>query len=266
MPRAIPSAEIVAKILCQKGLSAGVQRGRVLALWPEVAGPALSEFSEAERLEDGVLFVRVPDVVVAHQLTYLREEFVRRYQEKQPGLVRELRFLVGFERKARPPSRPEVLPKLDSEEEARLQRLAERSPQELREVILRAGRAVLRRQKGNPHPPCPVCARPSPEHPCKPCQGLLAAPAVQREARRLTRFPLRTSLEGEPLQAARYLAQQRLEAQLHDLLPQAIRQPELLPILQDTARRYLQLRTGERVVGAYRHLLPEALSSLLKGV
>lgn len=266
MSKARPSAEIVAKILRQKGLSAGVQRGQVLALWPEIAGPALSELTEADRLEDGVLFVRVADSVVAHQLTYLREEFLKRYQEKLPGLVQELRFLVGAEKKIKPKSQPVTRPKLSPEEEARLQKLTEHSPQDLQGVILRAGRAVLQKQKGNPHPPCPICGAPSPERPCKPCQKLLTEPVVVREAGRLTRFPLKTRLEGDPLEAARYLARQRLEAQLRELLPQVIKQPELMPILQDTARRYLQLCTGEKEVRGYRHLLPETLRSLLKEV
>ncbi len=266
MSKARLSAEIVAKILRQKGLSNGIRRGQALALWPEIAGPALSELTEADRLEDGVLFVRVVDAVVAHQLTYLREEFLRRYQEKQPGLVQELRFVVGVEKKARPKNKPKALPKLDPEEEARLQELAGRSPQDLQGVILRAGRAILQRQKGNPYPPCPICSVPSPVHPCKPCQKLLDTPTVQREAARLARFPLKNRLEGEPLQAARYLAQQKLEAQLRDLLPQVIQQPELMPILQDTARRYLQLRTGEQEVRSHRHLLPDTLASLLKEV
>ncbi len=266
MSRAKQSAEIVAKILRQKGINAGVQRGRILALWPEVAGPALSELTEAERLEDGVLFVKVADSVVAHQLTYLREEFIRRYQEKLPGLVQELRFLVGAEKKNKPKSKPMTLPKLGPEEEARLRKLAEHSPEDLQGVILRAGRAVLQKQKENPPPPCPICGAPSPERPCKPCQKLLSDPAVQREAGRLSRFPLKTRLEGDPLEAALYLAQQKLEAQLRELLPQVIQQPELMPILQDTARRYLQLRTGEKDVRAYRHLLPETLVSLLKEV
>ncbi len=266
MSRAKQSAEIVAKILRQKGINAGVQRGRILALWPEVAGPALSELTEAERLEDGVLFVKVADSVVAHQLTYLREEFVRRYQEKLPGLVQELRFVAGAEKKIKPKSKPVALPQLNPEDEAHLQRLAERSPEDLQGVILRAGRAVLQKQKENPHPPCPICGVPSPLSPCKPCQKLLAEAAVQREAVRLTRFPLKTRLEGNPLQAARYLAQQKLEAQMRDLLPQVIRQPELMPILQDTARRYLQLLTGEQEVRTYRHLLPDTLGSLLKEV
>ncbi|MCS7068424.1 MAG: DUF721 domain-containing protein [Meiothermus sp.] len=266
MSKARPSAEIVAQILRQKGFGLGIERGRALLLWPEVAGPALSAISEAERLEEGVLVVRVADSVVAHQLTYLREEFLRRYQEQLPGVVRELRFQVGVARKSKPPSPPAPPPKLSAEDEERLRRLAEGSPEELQGAILRAGRAVLQKQKANPHPPCPICGTPSPAHPCKPCQKLLNEPAIQREAGRLSRFPLRARLEGNPLQAARYLAQKRLEAQLRDLLPQVIQQPELMPILQDTARRYLQLRTGEKDVRAYRHLLPETLASLLKEV
>lgn len=266
MSKAKQSAEIVAKILRQKGLHAGVQRGRALALWPEIAGPALSELTEAERLEDGVLFVRVADSVVGHQLTYLREEFIRRYQERLPGMVLELRFQVGAEKKARPKGKSAALPNLGPEEEAELRRLAERSPQDLQGVILRAGKAVLQRQKESPYPPCIICGTPSPESPCKPCQKLLTEAAVQREALRLTRFPLKPRLEGHALTAARYLAQSKLEAQLRDLLPQVIQQPELMAILQDTAKRYLQLRTGEKEVRAYRHLLPDTLGSLLKEV
>lgn len=266
MSKARSSGEIIAKILQKKGLSTGVRRGKVLALWPSIAGPALSDLTEAERLEGGVLFVRVTDSVVAHQLTYLREEFTQRYQEKLPGLVQEVRFLVGAEKKAKPKSKPAILPKLSPEEEARLYQLAQDSPQDLQGAILRAGKAVLQRQKENPYPPCPICGSPSQENPCKPCQKLLGEAVVQREAGRLTRFPLKTRLEGNALNAACYLAQSRLEAQLHDLLPQVIQQPELIAILQDTARRYLQLRTGQKEIRAYRHLLPDTLGSLLKEV
>ncbi|WP_337868640.1 DUF721 domain-containing protein [Meiothermus sp.] len=266
MSKAKHTADIVAKILRQKGLDAGVQRGKALMLWPEIAGPALSELTEAERLEDGILFVRVADSVVGHQLTYLREEFIQRYQKKLPGMVRELRFLVGAEKKAKPKSQPAAIPKLSPEEEAELRQLAERSPQELQGVILRAGKAVVQKQKESPHPPCIICGTPSPESPCKPCQKLLGEAAVQREALRLTRFPLKTRLEGHALSAARYLAQSKLEAQLRDLLPHVIQQPELMAILQDTAKRYLQLRTGEKEVRAYRHLLPGTLGALLKEI
>ncbi|RDI96362.1 DUF721 domain-containing protein [Meiothermus sp. QL-1] len=266
MPSARSAAELVARILGRKELRAGVERGRAIALWPQVAGPALGQMSEAERLEDGVLFVRVTDSVVAHQLTYLREEFIRRYQEHLPGVIREVRFFVGGGKRPKPKAEPSSLPPLSPEEEARLQALVKGSPVELQPVLLRAGQAVLRRYKASPHGPCAVCGAPSPVHPCRACRRLLAEPVVRREAVRLSRFPLRPRLEGEPLEAARYLARKKLEAQLKELLPQAIRQPELIAILQDTARRYLQLCTGQQEVQAYRHLLPAELASLLKEI
>ena len=257
--------DVLGKILKDGGLERGFQRGKALTLWAEIVGSGLAGITEAERLEDGVLFVRVSDSVAAHQLTYLREEFVKRYAQKLPGAVQDLRFQVGIpSKKAKPQSKPQALPKLNAEEEASLRKLAEHAPGELQSAILRAGKAVLQRQKENPNPPCLICGRPSKQTPCKSCQKLLSEPSVEKEAQRLSRKPLSTRLEGDPLNAAKYLAQARLELQLRDLLPEVVRQPELMPLLQDTARRYLQLRTGQKNVTAYRHWLPETLQSLLK--
>jgi len=260
-------SDVLGRILKDQGIETGMKRGKTLTLWPEIVGPGLAGITEAERLEDGVLFVRVSDSVAAHQLTYLREEFVKRYQEKLPGAVQDLRFHVGKPgKKAKAKEKPKPRPKLSSEEEASLRKLAEHVPEELQTVILKAGKAVLQHQKENPNPPCVICGTPAKESPCKNCQKLLAEPAVDKEAARLMRKPLVHRLEGDPLNAARYLAQTRLEAQMRDLLPEVVKQPELVPLLQDIARRYLQLRTGEKNVSALRHLLPSTLQSLLREV
>ncbi len=265
-PRLI--SDLLGQALKQHGLESGFKRGAALALWPEIAGESLSQLTEAERLEDGVLYVRVSDSVVGHQLTYMREEFLRRYREKLPGAVHELRFSVGRPSKGKKKAQPEIvpLPALSSEEEDRLRALAQQMPEALQGAIYKAARAVVRRQKASPHPPCVVCGSPSPENPCKSCQRLLKDPLIEKEARRLTRRPLSSRLDGEMLLAARYLAGRDLEAQLRELLPQVVREPQLLPMLQDTARRFLQLQTGQKDVTAYRHLLPETLQSLLKEV
>ncbi|MDW8482404.1 MAG: DUF721 domain-containing protein [Meiothermus sp.] len=196
MSEARSAAEIIQKILEQNPFQSGLQRGRVLLLWPRVVGPILSEMSQAERLEGGVLFVRVPDSVVAHQLTYLKEELVRRYQEMLPGVVREVRFQVGAVSKGKTRAEDPPLPPIAPAEEADLQALAERVHPALRQAVMGAGRAVLRKQKASPHPPCPVCGASSPKRPCASCGRLLAQPYVQREAARLVCFPLRPRLEG----------------------------------------------------------------------
>ena len=166
-----------------------------------------------------------------------------------------------------------TLPPLSPEEESSLRALADKatrlSPRnhatdELKATVYRAAKAVLQRQKLSPHPPCVICGSPEPENPCKSCQRLLEDSAIKREAGRLTRKPLNPRLEGEPLQAAKYLAQMRLEAQLRELLPQVVKEPDLMMVLQDTARRYLQLHSGQADVRPYLHLLPETLRQFLR--
>lgn len=267
-------AELLGKVLKTHGLEPGFKRGKVLALWPEVAGEMLAEMSEAAALEDGVLMVYVPDSAAAFHLKFQREEFLKRYEKRLPGAVTDIRFREKrFQRKGNGKVQAAALPPLSPEEESSLRALADKatrlSPRnpatdELKAAVYRAARAVLQRQKLSPHPPCVICGSPEPENPCKSCQRLLEDPAVKREAGRLTRKPLNPRLEGEPLQAAKYLAQMRLEAQLRELLPQVVKEPDLMMVLQDTARRYLQLRSGHTQVRPYLHLLPETLRQFLK--
>jgi hypothetical protein len=260
-------AELLNKLLGTRGLEAGLRRGRALTLWPEVAGEMLAAISEATDLTDGVLTVSVPDSAAAFHLKYEREKFLARYAQVLPGMIRDIRFKERqVARKPRRPEKAPAPPPLSPDEESRLRQLSQAAPETLQTAILKAGKAVIQKQKADPNPPCLICGQPSLENPCKPCQKLLASPLVEREAARLTRFPLKGRLEGDALQAAKYLAATRLEAQLRDLLPEVVREPSLMPILQDTARRLLQLRTGERNVTHQRHLLPEALQSLLKEV
>ena len=259
--------DVLSQVLKKNGLERGLKRGKALLIWPEIAGSALAAWTEPERLEEGVLFIKTRDSVVNHQLTYMREEFIRRYGEKLPKTVREIRFQVG-ELYAKPsaPVPAVPLPRLSSEEEQQVHQLASQVPPELQNVVAKAAKAVKQRQKGNLNPRCIICDTPDPHNPCKSCQRLLEDTGVLNEAKRLVRSPLSYRLEGEALSAAKYLAQQKLEAQMRDLLPQVIQQSELIPMLQDIARRYLQLRTGDKSVSSQRKLLPETLQSLLKEI
>jgi predicted nucleic acid-binding Zn ribbon protein len=256
--------ELIGKILKTQGMEQGLKRGKALLMWPEVVGHILSEMSQAERLEDGVLFVRVSDAAISHQLTYMRTAFLQRYQELLPGLVQELRFQVGsFEKKPKLKPKPKP-PPLDVGEEQQLYSLADQLSEKLRPAVIKAGRAVKQRLKADTNPPCSLCGVRSPKDPCQNCQKLLAAPLTKREANRLTRFPLKPRLEGDALAAAKYLALGQLQEQMNALMLEVIKQPELVLILQDTARRYLQLRTGQPQVAEHFHLLPPALQSFIK--
>lgn len=260
------AGEWLGKLLKQHGLEAGFKRGSVLALWPQIAGEALASLSEPVQLTDGVLWVKVPDAVVAHQLTYNRQVFLERLQAKMPGLVKDIRFQVGVTTPAIKVKKPTPLPELSGHEQQELQQLAAKLPSELQGAAFRAGLRLRQRQKANPHPPCPICGTPSSSPFCPHCTRLLQDPLVQREANRLRRKPLQSRLGGELLGAARHLATEHLQAEMTELLPEVVRNPELLPLLQDVAKRYLQLRSGQSEVSTLLALLPNQVRHLLKSL
>lgn len=54
---------------------------QVLTAWARVAGPLVADHLRAVRFSDGTLFVRADQGVWAHQLTFLRPELLRKYEE-----------------------------------------------------------------------------------------------------------------------------------------------------------------------------------------
>ncbi|MGC8875610.1 DUF721 domain-containing protein [Thermus sp.] len=247
--------ELIPEALKRAGGKERFKRGMVLAAWREVVGPGLAGVTEALALEEGTLWVRVPDPVVAHQLTYHRLLLLRRYEERFPGMVKEIRFQVGR------PEAPEDSPKpqdpgpaegVKLAQSRKALALAEQAPPELRDKVARAALALFRRQKGTP---CPICQTPSETHPCPTCRRLLQAPAVRKEAERLYRGkPPR--LQGEAFLVARHLAREKLLQAMRELYPEALREEGLRPLLADLARRFRALFPEEA--------LPVGVQSLLE--
>jgi predicted nucleic acid-binding Zn ribbon protein len=243
--------DLVPEALKKAGGQAKLKRGLVLAAWKEVVGQELARLTEAVGLEEGTLTVLVADPVTAHQLTYSRLLLLRRYEERFPGVVKEIRFVVGPLRKDPPPKPPEEPGLADLEAARRALRLSQEAPPELREKVARAALAMFRQAKGKP---CPICETPSEVHPCPTCRRHLQSPLVRKEAERLRRGkPPR--LEGELLLVARHLARERLLEEIRDLYPEALREPSLRPLLGDLARRFRELFPEEP--------LPEGVRSLV---
>lgn len=247
--------EVIPQALKRAGGQERLKRGMVLAAWREVVGPGLAQVTEALALEEGTLWVQVPDPVVAHQLTYHRLLLLRRYEERFPGMVKEIRFQVGR------PTAPEGSPKprdpgpaegLQLAQSRKALALAQEAPPMLRDKVARAALALFQRQKGTP---CPICQTPSEAHPCPTCRRLLQAPAVRKEAERLYRGkPPR--LQGEALLVARHLAREKLLQAMQELYPEALREAHLKPFLADLAQRFRALFPEEA--------LPVGVQSLLQ--
>ncbi|WP_456477144.1 DciA family protein [Oceanithermus sp.] len=260
------AGELLGQLLKRYKLEAGLRRGRVLALWPEIAGEMLARLTEPLKLERSELLVLVENAALAHQLTYQREEFVRRYASRLgEGVVTNVRFVTGRPRedapgRQDPPSRPEPVA-LPLELARKLERWKQAVPEELRAAVERAGRAVLTAQASAEGKACPICSRVGDGAPCRFCKPLLEDPLVERAARRLEREPEAEPLEGDLLAAARWLAAERLRTKIEDLAPRAIEEPGLQPLLADLAARFARLPVaGETPEARLERLSPAARS------
>lgn len=244
--------DTIPEALKKAGGKERLRRGLILAAWREVAGKELAHLSEPLSLKEEILTVKVADAVLAHQLTYSRLALLKRYEERFPGAVKEIRFVVGaLDRDDPSPSEAPEDPERFLWASRRALELAEKAPPELRQKVARAALALLKKDRGEP---CPICSTPSPQHPCPTCRRLMESPWVRKEAERLKRGRP-TSLEGEALFVARYLAKKALSEEMEALFPQALRDQGLRPLLKDLAQRLQTLFPEEP--------LPEAVRSLL---
>ncbi|WP_287371631.1 DUF721 domain-containing protein [Oceanithermus sp.] len=239
------AGELLGQLLKRYKLEAGLRRGRVLALWPEIAGEMLARLTEPIRLERGELLVRAESAALAHQLTYQREEFVRRYAARLgEGTVMNVRFVTGRPQApavvAEPPPAPEPVA-LPLELARKLERWTRAVPEELQQAVERAGRAVLAAQLQREGDACAVCGRTGETTPCRFCAALLEDPLVRRAARLVEREPEAEPLAGDLLAAARWLAAERLREQIEELAPQVTREPRLGPLFQDRVERFARV-------------------------
>ena len=266
------AGELLGQLLKRYKLEAGLRRGRVLSLWPEIAGEMLARLTEPLRLERGELLVRAESAALAHQLTYQREEFVRRYANQLgEGVVKNVRFIAGrlgereeVEEAPEPKPEPVALP---LELARKLENWKNEVPSELQPAVEKAGRALLAAQlQVDSEMVCPICERPSQDIPCRYCQNLLVEPLVRRAARELEKNPLAEPLAGDLLAAARWLASERLQEQIEDLTPQVINDQRLMLLLEDRVRRFVALPVLRENPRQRLARLPNATRSLVKNV
>ena len=257
----VRAGEVLGRLLSDQRLKPGLLTGRVLWLWPRVAGEGIARLTEPFRFQRGVLWVRAKDAVLAHQLTYQRALLLRRYAHHLgEGVVRELRFVVGPVRRP-PPEAEKATPPPPALAAARLEALTQGLKPPLKAAALRLGGAVLARTRVLPA--CPVCQGPSEGGVCPSCRHRIESPLVRAEAERLLagRPP---RLAGDLLAAARYRAKEELERAITEALPAATRDPGEVPRLLELTLRWLELKHGRPPRPADLDLLPDPLKTLLR--
>jgi hypothetical protein len=92
----VPAADVISAVVASIG---GDHRGReqkVFAIYADVGGEFLRKNTRADALRDGTLVVRVSSSAIAHHVTLLRGEILRKMAPLlPPGMVTDLRTRVG---------------------------------------------------------------------------------------------------------------------------------------------------------------------------
>lgn len=82
------------ELLKNMGVEHTVKEKMVLEKWSEVVGPYIAKVSKAERIENGVLYVRVVNPAWKHHLFMLRREIINKLNDSlKLNVVREIVFI-----------------------------------------------------------------------------------------------------------------------------------------------------------------------------
>ena len=136
--------EILRKVLKKRNIPHTATDRRLLDLWTRAVGPQIAARTLPETLKRGTLYVRVSAPVWLHQLQFLKEEILRKFNELSgKEEIRSLFFSIGEipsppARSADPPHAAAVLAPLRKRDREMMRESldAVRDP-ELREILKR---------------------------------------------------------------------------------------------------------------------------------
>ncbi|OCL28433.1 RNA-binding protein [Orenia metallireducens] len=87
---------ILNKTLNKLGIEEKIKEKRALDLWSEINGSEIIKHTEAKYINQGILFVVVDSPVWAHQLLFMKREFISKINSKMgKPIVKDIRFQSG---------------------------------------------------------------------------------------------------------------------------------------------------------------------------
>jgi len=97
----VPIGNIVADVLAQRGLGRPQATIQLEQMWSEVVGSAIAPMTHCGKIHRQQLNVIVKNSTVMQELTFRKEEIIRKLNTKTPDhLIKDIRFRVG-----QPPNR-----------------------------------------------------------------------------------------------------------------------------------------------------------------
>jgi len=92
--RAVSIGEALAGFFRSQGLEKRIREADIVRLWPEISGEIIAERTEAQKVRDGILYVKVLDAVWRNELTYLRFELMKKINKRMgKSLLQDIKFI-----------------------------------------------------------------------------------------------------------------------------------------------------------------------------
>jgi len=90
-------AQVIGNVFTQLfrdlGIDKAIQQNMAVSRWSEIVGERISEISEAERIENGVLFVKVSSPVWRNELVFMKSNLISSVNEAlATTVVRDIKF------------------------------------------------------------------------------------------------------------------------------------------------------------------------------
>jgi predicted nucleic acid-binding Zn ribbon protein len=73
---------IVEAVLSQRGYLKACRELNVVRAWPQIAGAALADNTECTRVDEGVLYVRVPSAPWRQEISFMKQQLISRIRSE----------------------------------------------------------------------------------------------------------------------------------------------------------------------------------------
>ncbi len=90
-------AQVIGNVFTQLfrdlGIDNAIQQNMAVTRWAEIVGERIAEISEAERIESGVLFVKVSSPVWRNELVFMKSNLINSVNEAlAKTVVKDIKF------------------------------------------------------------------------------------------------------------------------------------------------------------------------------
>ncbi len=93
MARAKALGNVFTQLFRDLGIDKAIQQNMAVSRWAEIVGERISQISEADRIENGVLYVKVSSPVWRNELTFMKSNLINSLNEAlAKNIVKDIKF------------------------------------------------------------------------------------------------------------------------------------------------------------------------------